>query len=155
MTTEFPYPNTEILLILELQIIRWVVYNSSSSMTDAFCCRVLLWCLLHIIRSVYVSPGHQRDRKKSENNISVFKTLLLSLTLTIVFSINNRKSLKIISSRNFSFASPLLVPVNIKQQEQALIHIQGTLKIVRRHVISKWPMWECTVGNNVQLYNKK
>ena len=27
MTTVFPYPNTEILLILELRIILWVVYN--------------------------------------------------------------------------------------------------------------------------------
>ena len=155
MTTEFPYPNTEILLILELQIIRWVVYNLSSSMTDAFCCRVLLWCLLHIIRSVNVPPGHQRDRKKSENSISVFKTLLLSLTSTIVFSINKRKSLKINKLQKLLFASPLLVTVNIKQQEQALIYIQGTLTVVRRHVISKWPMKECTVGSNFQLYNKK
>ena len=27
VTTVFPYPNTEILLILELRIIRWVLYN--------------------------------------------------------------------------------------------------------------------------------
>ena len=55
-------------------------------------CRVLLWCLLHTMISVK-RPGHQRDRKKSENSISVCKTLLLSLTSTIVFSIINRMSL--------------------------------------------------------------
>ena len=55
-------------------------------------CRVLLWCLLHTIISVNVPPGQQRDRRKSENSISVCKTLLLSLTSTIVFTIINRMS---------------------------------------------------------------
>ena len=44
-------------------------------------CRVLPWCLLHI-----VPPGRQRDRKKSEKK-SVCKPLLLSLTSTIVFRV--------------------------------------------------------------------
>ena len=47
----------------------------------------------NVICSVDVPPGHQRDRKKSENSISVCKTLLLSLTSTIVSSTVNRMSL--------------------------------------------------------------
>ena len=47
-------------------------------------CRVLPWCLLHILVCVNVPPGDQQDRKKAENSISVCKTLLLSLTSTIV-----------------------------------------------------------------------
>ena len=36
-------------------------------------CRVMPWCLLHIVISVNVPPGHQRDRKMSENSISVYR----------------------------------------------------------------------------------
>ena len=43
----------------------------------------------NVICSVDVPPGHQRDRKKSENIISVGKTLLLSLTATMVCSLVN------------------------------------------------------------------
>ena len=51
----FLYPNTEILLILESRII----YSLSQCLQPALwrtlsVCRVLLWCLLHIIMSVNV-----------------------------------------------------------------------------------------------------
>ena len=72
------------------RIIRWVV-NDHALWRTLSVCRILLWCLLHIMISVNVSPGHQRDRKKvRKNSISVCKTLLVSLTSTIVFSIINK-----------------------------------------------------------------
>ena len=75
---------TEILLILEGEF--FVELSTTNSMTAAFRLSVLPWCLLHLVISVNVPPGHQRDGKKSENSISVCKTTLLSLTSTIVFS---------------------------------------------------------------------
>ena len=61
-------------------------------MTDAICLpgTAPVPFVHNVICSVDVPPGHQRDGKKSENSISVCKTLLLSLTSTIVFSIINR-----------------------------------------------------------------
>ena len=61
-------------------------------MTDAICLpgTAPVPFVHNVICSVDVPPGHQRERKKSENSISVCKTLLLSLTSTIVFSIINR-----------------------------------------------------------------
>ena len=72
MKTVFSFPNKEILLILEDELLKLTlsVY------------RVLPWCLLHIVISVNVPLGQQRNRKMSENNISVCKTLFLSLTLS-------------------------------------------------------------------------
>ena len=65
--------------------------------------RVLLWCLLQIIIFVNVPLSHWSlaGQKKSENSISVCKTLLLSLTSTIVLSIINGWHLTV----NFSFLS--------------------------------------------------
>ena len=60
---------------------------------DTAVCPLLPWCLLRIVVSVNVPPGHQRDRKKSEKSICVWKTLLLLLTSTIVFGKINRISL--------------------------------------------------------------
>ena len=71
------------MLILEDEL--FVELSTTSSMIDAFCLPgAAVTCLLEI-----VPPGHQRNRRKSENSISVCKPLLLSLTSTIVFSIIN------------------------------------------------------------------
>ena len=68
--------------------------STPSSMTDAFLfAGYYSGAFLYILKSVNMPPGHKWDRRKSENSISVWKTLLLSLTLTIVFSIINRISL--------------------------------------------------------------
>ena len=64
-----------IIILVELSTISSLNYAFSLSLGTA------LVCLLHIVIYVNVSPGHQRDRKMSENSISVCKTLLLSLTL--------------------------------------------------------------------------
>ena len=77
----------------ELFVELWVIYIQLHDWRLISVCPVLPWCLLRIVISVDVLPGHQRNRKKSENSICVWKTLLLLLTSTIVFSKINRISL--------------------------------------------------------------
>ena len=47
-------------------------------------CRILPWCLSQMVVSVNVQPGHQRDRKISENSISVCKTFFAFIDINII-----------------------------------------------------------------------
>ena len=66
----------------------FVELSTTSSMTDAFCLAGTALVLLHRIISVNVPPDHQRDRKKSENGISVCKTFAF-ININDRFQYNN------------------------------------------------------------------
>ena len=68
LTQYFPFPNKEILLILEDEL--FVGLSTNSSLTDAFCLSgTALVPFAH--SNINVPPGHQRDKKMSETSISV------------------------------------------------------------------------------------
>ena len=82
----FPFPNTEILLILEDEL--FVELYTTSSFTDAFCLSgAALVPFAQLIISVNVPPGHQRDQKMSENSIFVYNHFVAFININII-SIN-------------------------------------------------------------------
>ena len=83
MKTVFPFPNTEILLILEEEL--FVELSTTSSLTYAFCLSgAALVPFAQLIISVNVPRGHQSDRKMLENSISVCKTFVAFSNINII-----------------------------------------------------------------------
>ena len=79
----FPFPNTEILLILEEEL--FVELSTTISFTEAFCLSgAALVPFAQLIISVNVPPGHQSDRKMLENSISVCKTFVAFSNINII-----------------------------------------------------------------------
>ena len=75
-----------ILVNIKRWIICWVFYNRFFKLTYAFCLSnsSLVPFTNTVVIAVNVQPGHQRDRKMSENSISLCKNFVALININII-----------------------------------------------------------------------